>query len=146
MQIDSGTVYAWITAGVAAGLAGVERYRSNRATNSIAVKTAEVQEAETQKRVVSEILLQKDELIAIARQSAEQWKARQVEEHEEFKSYREHTHAQAQETQATILKQTEEIASLRTRTDMKPVLDTLHDIVEALGKILGRLDTIEGRK
>jgi hypothetical protein len=140
---DPISIGGWIASAVAAGMAVFERIRSKRSSDHALHATERAQEAEARQSAHQEILAQKDELTRLARESAQQWKERLATEHAEFMAYREKMHAQIQDAQATILKQTEEIANLRARTDITPVMDTLKSVLEQLGKILNRLEKQE---
>jgi hypothetical protein len=134
------TYGGWLGALVAGVAAAYERFRSTRATDKALQSTERAQEAEAGQAAHKAILAQQDELIRLARDSATQWKERCAAEHMEYTSYREKHHSQIQEANAKILRQTEEIADLKSRTDMSPVMGTLKQIVESLERILERLD------
>lgn len=138
---DPVAVGGYVGAIIAALAAAFERYKSSKASTHALKATERAQEAEAAQSANKEVLAAKDELIKLARDSAEQWKIRCKAEHEEFIAYRDHHHSQMQDAQATILKQAEEIANLRARTDITPVMETLKDILTSLEQILQRLNS-----
>lgn len=142
MTSDPVAIGGWIGAAVAAGMAVFERLRSKRSSDRAILATERAQEAEAAQGANKEILAAKDELIRLARESVTQWKERQAAEHAEFMAYREKMHAQIQDAQATILKQTEEIASLRARTDVTPVMDKLDSVMERLNAVVEGLKAL----
>jgi hypothetical protein len=139
---DPVTVGGYIVALITSGMAAFERYRSSRSNTDALKATERAQQAEAAESANKEVLGAKDELIRLARDSSTQWKERCSAEHAEFAAYREKHHQQIQDAQATILKQAEEIANLRARTDITPVMETLKDILESLESILQRLDSL----
>jgi septin family protein len=110
-----------------------ERHRS-------AKMSVRAHEAEAAQKAHDLLISSKDDLYETARLSAAGWKERFEDEHKEYKAYREATHVKAQDTQNKMLEQAEEIASLRARTDITPVMETLAKIVKSLEGILTRLD------
>lgn len=133
MEIDPAASAGGIAAIIASAMAIFERIRSARAGEKAA-------EASQRANSSTEIIAGKDELIKIARESADSWKLRYENEHaegmkerdsfrerysalqQEFADHREKTHSRMNEANGLVLKYTEEIAALRVKTDITPLL------------------------
>jgi hypothetical protein len=94
----------------------------------------------------------KEEVIAAKQELAEANFARWEREHVEFKSYRDDVHNKANETQNLLLQQTSEIAMLRVKTDITPILEHSRQsmerdvtILENMGKITRLLNALMAR-
>jgi hypothetical protein len=147
MTQESLTLYSsWIGTAIAVGAAAYERFRSSRSADKAITATERAHEAEASQKAHQEILAQKDELIRLARDSAVQWKEKCQAEHAEFSAYREKHHLLMQESQATMLNQAEEIASLKAKTDLVPVMQLLQEVVGGLKLLIERVETQTEKK
>jgi hypothetical protein len=102
-----------------------------------------------QAQKVSSLSEAKDEAIRVARNNADAWKGHYEAGHLELETYRKAQHAKNEESQGTILSLTSENATLKSRTDLSPIL-TFHKqqsevnekIVQALKVVVSHLEKL----
>lgn len=82
----------------------------------------------------------KMETIQVLQANRDAWKAQFEDEHTKYEEYRIHTHKQIDEANNKLLKATEDIAQLRIKTDMTPVMDLLLRMTKILDVISERLN------
>lgn len=81
-------------------------------------------------------------LLEVVQAEAKAWRQRYESEHEEFVSYRQKTHDNAQTAQATVLKLTAENGELKAKTDLTPILKFHQDQSDINAKVVQTLDAI----
>lgn len=143
MTLDPAAIGGWIFATGAAVAAAYERRRSAKNSEKAAEAHSRAGQAEARREADQAILAQYDDLIKLARENADQWKKKAAEEHGEFEIYRKETHEKLNQVNALILRQTEEIAELKARTDMAPVMEKLTQVLQVLNLVLQRLSQAE---
>ena len=84
----------------------------------------------------------KDELVQVLTAESAAYKAASERVGSEFHAYRENAHRQNGESQATILRLTEDNARLKAATDISPLLKHQQEQSEINAKILQGLDLI----
>lgn len=92
--------------------------------------------------------VERDKLLELMKANLEERTRAHEREHAEFLEYRRSTHELNETTQSKILNLTEEIANLRNKTDITPIIEyqkTQNEInktiLDALNKILSSLST-----
>jgi hypothetical protein len=150
MNLDPSAAGGYIGMAVAIIAAAFERFHSQRSLGRAREANERAQEAEKARAAHDQVLAAKDELLKVYEKSAESWKQRHADEHKEFGEYREYAHRIANDANATIVKQAEQIAELKARTDITPILESQkqqqeinRQMMAALEKILERLDHFE---
>lgn len=123
-------------AAVMGGAAAFERFRSYKSARKAEASQERAAEAETKQAAHNEIVAAKNTLIELAKETSKKQEERYIAEHEELVAYRKEVHERQAITQATLLKQAEEIAVLNTKTDMTPVLQFIPEQREINAQVL----------
>lgn len=84
----------------------------------------------------------KDEAIKVARNNADAWKGHYEAGHIELESYRKAQHAKNEESHATIVRLTADNATLKSKTDLSPILSFHSQQSQVNEKILEGLTVI----
>lgn len=127
-----------------------ERMKSEKAIIRERATAIEKTEASKDHAISGEILKQKDELIALAREASSVWKGKFEDVDKELHEHRAKTHDKAEKDNARMLSLAEENAALRIKTDLTPLLNSmsvLHteqrafnsNVIAAMNVILKRL-------
>ncbi len=131
-----------IAAGGGILAAAFERFRTSRANARAAVAQEAAAEAKQEQAVKDQIINGKEELRKMAQEAGDAWKARYDESVSEFARHRSTAHERANEAQALLLRYTAEIAELRSKTDISPILEHQRAQAEINGKVIQALDQI----
>lgn len=129
-----------------------------QATHEVAEKLT-LADSERSRAASAALIKAKDDLIAVQQERAEAWKTKWEVEHKEYTEYRADAHKQLNQAQVLVLQHTEEVAQLRARTDLTPILkhqeeqarqyalqvDINMKFVGILAKISSTMDAISGR-
>lgn len=81
-------------------------------------------------------------MISLLKASADGWKARYEAEHIEITKYRDETHARNDENNARILELTNQNSSLKSKTDLSPVLAFQKEQAAVNSKVVQALNAI----
>jgi hypothetical protein len=82
------------------------------------------------------------ELVSVLSAERDTWKSMSEAKDAEFKAYRDAAHAAADQAHTQVVKLTEEVATLRTRTDITPLLQHQEEQNQINVKMLTALDEI----
>lgn len=129
-------------------LAAWQEYRTQRLKEKLAQYDAkEAYKRDDHKAVDSA----KDELIKVITEARDNYLVRFQNTYEEYKDYRDKAHLAQSEAQAKMLAISEEVATLRAKTDLTPLLanqmqqnEINKKILDGLGKALSGLDQMLG--
>jgi hypothetical protein len=125
MQIDTAITFGGYLGMMLAGAAACyERVRNARLNSNREISRA------------------KDELVRVLTEDRDAWKDRCTTEREEFAAYRVKSHDNANDAQARIIKLTEELGTLRAKTDITPLLKNQEEQSRINAKLLEGLEAI----
>jgi hypothetical protein len=145
--IDQDTTAAAVLAVLGASWAGIERFRSWKASNRATEATELASEAERQRSIHAEVINAKQSVIDTITADRDGLKRRYDEEHAEYIAYRNDSHERVQSINVAMLELTKDNADLRAKTDLTPLAkfaesqqQTNDKMVRALDAILERLN------
>lgn len=141
--MDQPSLISVIAGAAGAMMAAFERYRSIQAVEREKTALVDAATSKQQSTVHADIIKGKDELISVARETADAQRTRWEAEHKEFQDYRESTHSNLNKANELVLKLTEENGQLKAKTDMTPIFQFQENQAEINKRIVDSLDSTQ---